>query len=301
MRPNTIIYPPEGVKPIGIIEFVHGMCEHKERYESTMKFFSQYGFICAITDIRGHGENILTTDDLGFFGEEGYKGLIEDIHEYTMFLHREFPNLPLILLGHSMGSLIVRTYLKKYSRSIDALIVCGSPSNNAVAGMGKALIKFMALFKGWRYRSPMIKNMVNGPFEKPFAKEGILNAWLTTDRHIVEEFNKDPLCGVPFTLNGYYTLMNLMQQVYSKIGWTSKNPTLPVMFISGADDPCRRNDASFKKAVTHLKHCGYPNTYYKLYQDMRHELFNERNKEEVYNDILKFIELKVGIDITIRY
>lgn len=297
MRPNTIIYPPEGVKPIGIIEFVHGMCERKERYEPTMKFFSQYGFICAITDMRGHGANILTTDDLGFFGEEGYKGLIEDVHEYTMFLHREFPNLPLILLGHSMGSLIVRTYLKKYSRSIDALIICGSPSDNPVAGMGKALIKFMSFFKGWRYRSPMIEGMVNGPFEKPFAKEGILNAWLTTDRHIVEEFNKDPLCGVPFTLNGYYTLMNLMQQVYSKIGWTSKNPTLPVMFISGADDPCRRNDKAFKKAVTHLKHCGYPNTYFKLYQDMRHELFNEKNKEEVYSDILKFIELKVGIDI----
>lgn len=297
MRPNTITYPPKGMKPIGVIEFVHGMCEKRQRYENAMAFFNKHGFICAITDLRGHGENILTTEDLGFFGDEGYKGLIDDVHEYTMYLHREFPNLPLVLLGHSMGSLIARAYLKKYSREVDTVILSGSPSNNPMAGLGKVLIKFMAMFRGWHYRSPFIENMVNGPFEKPFTNEGILNAWLTKDRNIVEEYNRDELCGVPFTLNGYLGLMNLIQQVYSSTGWVSKNKTLPIMFMSGADDPCRRNDKAFKKSVTHLKHCGYPNTFSKLYPDMRHELFNELDNDEVYSDILKFLELKVGIEI----
>lgn len=296
MRPNTITYPPAGMKPVGVIEFVHGMCEKRQRYEKTMAVFNKHGFICAITDLRGHGENILTTDDLGYLGDEGYKGLVDDVHEYTMYLKREFPKLPLVLLGHSMGSLIVRTYMKKYAREVDAVIISGSPSDNPMAGFGKILIRIMAMFRGWNYRSPMIENMVNGPFEKPFAKEGIVNSWLTTDRHIVEEYNSDPLCGVPFTLNGYYALMNLVQQVYGKTGWTCKNKTLPVMFMSGADDPCRRNDKAFKKAVTHLKRCGYPNTYYKLYQGMRHELFNEKNNDEVYQDILKFLEIKAGIE-----
>lgn len=296
MRPNTITYPPDGMEPVGVIEFVHGMCEKRQRYEKTMAAFNRRGFICAITDLRGHGENILTTDDLGYFGEEGWQGLVNDLHEYTMYLKREFPNLPLILLGHSMGSLIVRAYLKKYSREINALIVSGSPSNNSMAGFGKLLIRIMAMFRGWHYRSPMIANMVNGPFERPFAKEGIVNAWLTTDRHIVEEYNRDTLCGFPFTLNGYDALMNLILQVYSKKGWISKNPSLPVMFMSGAEDPCRRNDKAFKKAVTHLKRCGYPNTYYKLYEGMRHELFNEKNNGEVYEDILKFLEIKAGIE-----
>lgn len=296
MRPSTITYPPDGTKPVGVIEFVHGMSEHRKRYEQAMTVFNNHGFICAITDLRGHGENILTTEDLGFFGDEGYKGLIDDVHEYTMYLKREFSNLPLILLGHSMGSLIARAYMKKYSRDVDAVILSGSPSDNPMAGIGKKLIRVMAAFRGWRYRSPMIENMVNGPFEKPFVKEGILNAWLTTDRNIVEEYNRDPLCGVPFTLNGYYTLMNLMQQVYGKMGWISKNPSLPVMFMSGAEDPCRVSDKAFKKAVSHLKHCGYPNTYYKLYQDMRHELFNEKNNDEVYADIFKFLDIKAGIE-----
>lgn len=296
MRPNTITYPPTGVKPIGVIEFVHGMCEKRQRYEQAMSVFNKHGFICAITDLRGHGENILTTDDLGYFGEEGYKGLIDDVHEYTMYLKREFPKLPLVLIGHSLGALVVRAYLKKYSREADAVIISGSPSNNALAGIGKIIIRIMAAFRGWHYRSPMIEKMVNGPFEKPFAKEGIVNSWLSSDRHIVEEYNKDPLCGVPFTLNGYYGLLNLIQQVYSRKGWISKNSSLPIMFMSGAVDPCRRSDKSFKKSVTHLKRCGYPNTYYKLYQDMRHELFNEKNNDEVYTDIFKFLDIKAGIE-----
>ncbi len=296
MRPDTITYPPDGMKPIGVIEFVHGMCEKRQRYEKAMRIFNKHGFICAITDLRGHGENILTTDDLGYFGEEGYKGLIDDVHEYTMYLKREFPNLPFVLLGHSMGSLVVRTYMKKYSREVDAAILSGSPSDNPLAGFGKFLARFLAMFRGWHYRSPMLEKMVNGPFEKPFAREGIVNSWLTSDRHIVEEYNRDPLCGIPFTLNGYYALFSMIQQVYGKTGWISKNKSLPVMFMSGADDPCRRSDKAFKKSVTHLKRCGYPNTYYKLYEDMRHELFHEKNNDEVYRDVLKFLEIKAGIE-----
>lgn len=297
MRPHTIIYPPDNIKPIGVIEFVHGMCETRNRYATPMKFFSEKGYICAIADMRGHGENILTTEDLGYFGEDGFVGLIEDVHDYTMYLKREFPKLPFILLGHSMGSLIVRAYMKKYSKEVDAVILSGSPSENPMAGLGKILSKFIAFFRGSRYRSPFIANLVNGPFEKPFAKEGIVNSWLTTNKYIVEEYNKDPLCGVPFTLNGYYSLFALMEQVYSKYGWTNRNKQLPVMFMSGGDDPCRKNDKAFKKAVSHLKHCGFSNTFSKLYPGMRHELFNELNNDEVYSDILKFLEFKVGIDM----
>ena len=205
MRPNTITYPPEGTKPIGVIEFVHDMSEHRGRYLDTMKFFNQKGFICAITDLRGHGENILTKDDLGHFGDDcTYRDIIEDIHDYTLFLKREYPHLPFILLGHGMGSLIVRAYAKKHSKEIDALIISGSPSNNALAGLAKIMIRLMVLFKGWRYHSQTMANLVTGPFEKPFMNEGIKNSWLTKNRKTVEEYNASPLCGFNFSLNGYY-------------------------------------------------------------------------------------------------
>ena len=93
----------------------------------------------------------------------------------------------------------------------------------------------------------MIEKMVNGPFEKPFMKEGIVNAWICSDRDVVEEYNKDPLCGVTFTLNGYYALFSLIQTVYSKLGWSKKNRDLPVMFVSGENDPADKGDKAFKK------------------------------------------------------
>lgn len=296
MRPSTIVYPPEGVKPIGIIEFVHGMCETRNRYAKPMEILSQKGFICAIADMRGHGENILTNDDLGYFGDDGYKGLVDDVHEYTMFLKREYPGLPLVIIGHSMGSLITRAYMKRHSKEVEGIILSGSPSDNPLTGVAKLLIRIMAPFRGWHYRSPFIQSCVTGTYERPFKREGVLNAWLTRDKNIVDTFNKDPLCGFPFTLNGYMTLMDLMQQVYSPLGWISKNPKLPVMFISGEEDPCRGSNKAFQKAVSHLKKCGYPNTMSQLYVDMRHELLNEIDNEQVYKDIIKFIEVKVGID-----
>ena len=148
MRPTTITYPPNGVKPIGVMEFVHGMCETRQRYAETMKYFNNKGFICAISDIRGHGENILTKEDLGYFGEEGYKGLIDDVHEFTMFLRREFPHLPLILIGHSMGSLIVRAYLKKNSREVQAVVLSGSPSYNRFVGVAILHVFWLCLGVG---------------------------------------------------------------------------------------------------------------------------------------------------------
>ncbi|CDA30064.1 alpha/beta hydrolase [uncultured Eubacterium sp.] len=296
MRPATIMLPPGDMEAIGIIEFVHGMCEHRNRYNHVLKYFSDKGFICAIADIKGHGENVLTPDDYGYFGEDGYKGLIQDIDDYTTFLKREYPNLPLILIGHSMGSLLVRGYIKKHSEKIDALVVCGSPSENSFTELGKILIRVMEVFVGNRYRSPFISRMLNGPFEKPFKKDGIKNAWLCSDLYEVDKYNKDERCGFDFTLNGYYSLFSLMQYVYNKDGYKNKNRDLEIMFISGDDDPCKINDKKFKESVLLLKKRGFQNTFSNTYPGMRHELFNEPDREEVFKDILKFIEIKLGIE-----
>lgn len=297
MISSIVTYPPDGVKPVGIIEFVHGMTEHKERYRKTMERFSERGFICAAMDMRGHGNNVLTEDDLGYFGKEGYKGMVDDISEYTSYLQREYPGLPIILIGHSMGSLLVRAYLKKNSRYVDAVVLSGSPSMRHFTFLGKLLIQFIKLFKGERYRSMLITKLTLGPYENAFKNEGTLNAWVCSDRDIVDDFNADPKSGFIFTLNGYLNLTNLQRSVYSKNGWRFKDRDLPIMFVSGANDPCRINDNVFKKSVNFLKHRGFKNVYYNLYEDMRHEVFSEPDNEEVYEDIIKFLEVKGEIDI----
>lgn len=296
MRPVTIIIPDDKIKIIGILHFVHGMQEHRKRYDHVLEFFSKMGYICAISDIRGHGENITNRDDLGHFPTKGVTALVNDVISFNEYLKKIYPGLPIILIGHSMGSLIVRAFAKKRSHDINALIVCGSPSNNAFAKPGKLIINLIALFRGWRYRSSFVTNTIVGAFDKPFVLEGQKNAWLTRDGDVVDKFNRDPLCGVPFTLNGYKTLLNLIITVYSGEGWKHINKGLPIMFISGGDDPCRISDKKWQEAVNHLKSAGFHNIFSKMYPEMRHELFNEIGKEEVFMDILKFLEISLGIE-----
>lgn len=290
MKAITIKLPPAGVIPVGIIQFVHGMCEHRKRYESVMDYFCEHGYICAIADLRGHGENIVSSDDFGYFGKNGDKILVEETHDFSCYLKREYPGLPLILIGHSMGSLIARAYTKKYDEDIDMLVLSGSPSENKLAGLCKGIIKIIALFEGWHYRSNLIYNLVNGSFEKPFVTEGHRNAWICSDISVADSYNKDPLCGFIFTLDGYYALMNLMISAYSRDGWKKRNRNLKITFFSGSADPCRINDKAFHSAVNNMRKIGYPNVSGKLYPGLRHEILNERNKDKVLDDILQIID-----------
>lgn len=286
----TLLTIPTGdVKVKGIIIFVHGMCERKERYTHVMDYFSRNGYICAASDLRGHGERADAIGQLGYFGKSGDKAFVKDLHKSILQLKNDFPNLPLILIGHSMGSLIVRAYAKKYDNEVDILVVCGCPSNNTAAGIGKLLIKSMALVKGWQYKSEFIKKLVSGGYNKSFASEGSDNAWLSTDKTISEKYNSDKLCGFTFTLNGYYCLLSLITTVYSRKGWRMANAELPIHFISGGDDPCRVSDKKFLEAVSHMKNVGYINVSSFLYPGRRHELFNESNQSEIFDDILQFI------------
>lgn len=296
MRPVTIVLPDDKVKIIGIMHFVHGMQEHRKRYDYVLKYFSKMGYICAISDMRGHGENITTRDDLGYFAPKGATTLVNDVISFNEYLKKIYPGLPIILVGHSMGSLIVRAYLKRHSNDINALIITGSPSLNPLAKLGRTLTNFIAVFKGWKYRSNFITDFVVGRYDKPFETEGQKNAWLTRDGDIVDAFNRDEVCGVPFTLNGYKTLLNLMISIYSGDGWKNINRSLPIMFISGGDDPCRINDKKWQESVNALKSAGFHNIFSKMYPGMRHELFNEIGKEEVFKDILKFLEINLGIE-----
>lgn len=285
MQPVTIMMPPGDMRPIGVMNFVHGMCEHRKRYEKIMTYYSKKGFICAMKDLKGHGENVDSPEQLGYIGKKGYMQYIDDLQDFNVYLRREYPGIPLILVAHSMGTLIARTYIKQHDDMIDCLILSGSPSDNKMAGMGKLLIRFLALFNGWDYRSPMIADMVTGTFEKPFATEGIKNSWLSSDMGVATLYNKDKLCGFTYTLNGYMALLDLVKQTYTEKGWALKNPKLRIAFLSGEKDPCKTNNKKFKKAVELMRNVGYRRVTSKLFPEMRHEIFNEIRVRDVYDEI----------------
>ena len=270
--------------PRAAVVLVHGMAEHKERYFPFMEYLSQLGFACVITDLRGHGATAANPEDLGYFGKKGPELLIEDTRNVILWTKAQYPGLKVFLFGHSMGSLIVRCFTKRYDADINGLMVCGSPSRVGVAGLGISLTRVIRLFKGDRYRSALLESMSTGGYGKKFAAEDLTNSWLSVNKANVQAYNEDPLCGFRFTVNGYRALMQLLKDTYDDDGWTVANPGLPVHFIAGASDPCIGSIKKFSQAVSFLRGRGYRQVTSKIYPDMRHEILNETGREEVWRD-----------------
>lgn len=273
-------------KTKAIVQFTHGMCEHKEIYIPFMEYLVSHGYLCIIHDHRGHGKSILNDNDLGYFYSSKDIGLVEDIELVNQYIKQRFPNTPIYLFGHSMGSLAVRAYIKKYDHHIDGLFICGSPSANPLSSAGIIILKLLAKIKGDHYRNKLVNEMIIGTFNKPFKKEKIKNAWLCSDRNVVNAYNNDPLCAFSFTMNGYESLLTLMNKVYTQKNWNVSHPDLPIHFISGQQDPCMTNMKMFNQSIQLMKDIGYKNVNYKVYENMRHEILNETNKHIVYEDIL---------------
>lgn len=283
-------------KPIGIFQMVHGMCEHKERYLSFMSWMAQRGYITLIHDNRGHGMSIKEEGDIGYCYSSMDKGFIEDIYQVTKNIRREYPELPLILYGHSMGSLAVRSYLRKHDDAIDGLIVSGCPGYNDGVPFGKLLVAIMTKILGERYRSSFVQKMVLGSFERRFWKEKRKSAWLAAKESVAKEFEKDELCTFTYTLNGFRTLLNLESQTYKGKGYQVKNSSLPILFLSGEDDPCYISERKWYQAIYRMHDLGYEQTTAIRFEGMRHEIHNEEDNQLVYEEIDAFCrDFVIGI------
>ncbi len=283
-----VLIEPEKT-PKGIFQIVHGMCEHKLYYEPMMEFFAEHGYVAACCDHRGHGESVKTDADLGWFGDGSGKAVVEDCAQVTKYLKGEYPELPVILFGHSMGSMVARCYLREHDELIDKLIVCGSPSYNPMTPPAFLLRKLIALVKGERHRSKLLNDlsMGNGAAKLETTQGG---SWLTRDGAIVEKKHSDPWCSYVFTCNGFENLLNLMKYTYRKKGYQVKNPNLPIHFVAGSDDIMIVNDMKWYDAIEFLEKVGYKEITGKLYKGMRHELHNEFGKEEYFLDLLRFVK-----------
>ena len=282
---SVLIAYPE-TEPIAVLQLVHGMCEHKERYIPLMRFLSQHGYICVIHDHRGHGKSVRTTNDLGYFYDGGYVAMVDDTHAVTQLIKNRYTDLPVYLFGHSMGSMVARSYTKRYDNELAGLIVCGSPSYNSANSIGKQIAKCQGHKHGDHYRSTQMQKLAFGTYNKSFGKVSSPNAWICSNTAVVAAYDASPLCNYIFTSNGFYNLFALMDDAYARNDWRLSNLQLPIWFISGEEDPCLISLRKFNHAVDNMKKVGYVNVTSKLYPHMRHEIVNELGKEHVWNDIL---------------
>lgn len=287
-----IVKPEKNIS--GVVQICHGMSENKERYLPFMEFLSSQGYASVIHDHRGHGKSVRKPEDLGhMYGQRG-QALVQDAVQIAEYARRLFPEQKYVLMGHSMGSLIARVFLKKNDRMVDAAIICGSPSRRFGLTAGKAAAFLIGRVFGSEYKSRLLEFLALGGNAKPFVKEHIRYGWISSDRAVVEEYENSPLCGFAFSVNGYQALFDLMQETYSRKEWNCQKSQLPVLFIGGGDDPCINGVRNFKAAIGHMRSMGYRNVRGKLYPGMRHEILNEKEKEGVFSDICKYINKQLG-------
>lgn len=276
--------------PKAVVQIVHGMCEHKERYIPFIQFLTDHGYAVIIHDHRGHGASVLSSEDLGYFYSGGYQAMIADARLVGAHIQQRYPDLPFFLFGHSMGSMVVRSYIKTDDSTVDALVVCGSPSYNSSTSIGKCLAKTSARNHGDRYRPKNIQRLSFNSFNRKFRHEGSPNAWICSDTTVVRLYDADPLCNFQFTANGFYNLFSLMQFTYDTKDWKLTRRDMPILFVSGEDDPCAAGKRRFAKAQQSMNKAGYTNVDGTMYPNMRHEILNEKEKETVWNDILRFFD-----------
>lgn len=274
----------------GIVQIVHGMCEYTQRYHELMEYLARQGFVVCGADHLGHGDSA-GRNGFGYFAKEhGWQCLVQDARHLTALVRRQFPQLPCFLLGHSMGSFVSRAYMVKFGHDIQGVLLSGTGGSNPMTGIGIPLIKAIKKAKGAYYRSAFIDNMAFGSFNKSFAPARTAHDWLTRDHAQVDLYESDPRCGFVFTTSAYLDLMKLVDYV-SGAKWASRVPKkLPVYLYSGDRDPVGGFGKGVREVYTLLAREQLQDVKIKLYPEGRHEMHNEINRVEVYEDILHWLE-----------
>ncbi len=283
---HAVEWIPEGdVK--AVLQICHGMVEYIERYHEFAEFMEKHGIYVVGHDHLGHGKSVVSDEKLGYFGEpKGNSYVIADIHKLRVQTVEKYPNVPYFMLGHSMGSFLLRQYLGLYSRGLSGAIVMGTGKQpNAVLAVGKFVCKMIASVKGWDYRSKFVNSFAVGGYEK---KMGL--AWISRNPENVEKYGADPLCSFMFTVNAYYHMFSGIQKMneQEKEGKTIK--TLPIFFVAGKEDPVGNYGKSVESVYRQYKAAGYQDIEMKLYEKDRHEILNETDREIVFDDILNWLE-----------
>ncbi len=268
--------------PKGIVQFSHGMAEHKERYFDFMQYLNERGYICVIHDHRGHGSSVKSKNDYGYFYTENVDYIVDDLFQVTEYVCEKYPGLEVTLFSHSMGTLVARCYLKKYDAYIGRLILCGPPTENSAAGLGLVLAKIIKPF----YKEKKGNGLLN---KMAFAGYEAENRWLSKNSENVDQYESDELCGFLFTTNGFINLFQLMIKAFDKKGWNVTDENLPIFMIAGQEDPVIQGKDKFDDLRKFLVSVGYKNVSSKLYPTLKHEILNEKENQMIYEDIYKFI------------
>ncbi|MBQ9136158.1 MAG: lysophospholipase [Lachnospiraceae bacterium] len=284
---HAVRWTPESGNVVAIVQIVHGMAEHVERYEEFAQFLTERNIVVTGEDHLGHGKSVPEDGIQGYFCEQDPATVVvRDVHRLKKMTQELYPGVPYFILGHSMGSFILRNYMCRYGSGIDGALILGSGVQPASAMVfSKVMVGLGQIFKGARKEARLIDKLAFGKYNKFVENPKTAADWLTRDEKKVSEYIADKDCGFVFTVNGFKTLFTLIAGAQKKKNLQKIPKMLPVYIASGKKDPVGDYGKGLEKLYRMLKDAGMEDVTLKLYDGGRHELLNETNRQEIMQDI----------------
>ncbi len=281
-------WAPEG-SPKAVLLVVHDMSEHMGRYEDLAAYMAENGILVVGHDQIGHGKSS-APEDRGYFGpKNGWLDMIYDVEEHRKLIAARHPGVPVFVLGNSMGSYIARIYLSEFGDDICGAVIMGTAGSRKSVKKDASTIEMARKFRGDRFLSPMAAKLVFGHCLDRIPDHKTVYDWLTRDDEEVRKYIDDPACGFTFTTAGFADLFRFLMYMDSDRCYGDTVTDIPVLVISGEDDPMGSFGAGPKEYYEKLVSLGCRRASLKLYPGMRHDILHELGKEEVYADIRDFV------------
>ena len=282
------VWKPE-TQPKAVVQLIHGIAEHIARYDDFATFLTAHGYVVAADDHMGHGGSIGSGVKGYFCG--GWLSAVEDEKRLHDEMQKQYPELPYYFLGHSMGSFLLRTYLYTYPDAADKAIISGTGWEDPMkVRLGLLVCRMEEKRVGETNVSPLVTKLMFGSYNRAFEPVTSPNAWICSDEAVVAAYDADPYCGFDATVGLARDLLTGVRMNEQTENLEKMNKQLPVLFVSGCKDPVGNMAKGVLRCIDAFKRSGMKDITIKLYPDGRHEMLNERNKAEVYQDILDWLE-----------
>ena len=295
-RLHGIAWVPEDVTPVAVLQLVHGVAEYIGRYDDFARFLNSHGVIVVGHDHLGHGLSLPEGGTPVYFGDGNtWNTPVDDIYVLHTKLKEQYPHLPLLLMGHSMGSFLTRTYLIRYPGTVKGAILMGTGQNpDAMLVGGKALASVLARKAGRENVSDVVEKLAFGAYNKAFAPNRTGYDWLSVSEENVDAYIADPLCGGMASTGLFLELLDGMAFIKKPANLRHMNMATPVLFISGDRDPVGSMGKGVRAACDSFRRAGVRDAELKLYPGLRHEILNEDCRAQVYDDLWEWIERHNG-------
>ncbi|MBR5312491.1 MAG: lysophospholipase [Clostridia bacterium] len=277
----AVLWIPEGT-PKAVLQITHGMTEHIGRYDALAEALTARGIAAAGFDLRGHGKNP-GDPACAAFGEHGWEASLEDMHRFSAVLTERFPAIPRFLLGFSLGSFLVREYLNRYDDSLTGVLIAGTGHQPGfVLSVMAAVVKTQVKKAGFDRTTPLVENLSFGTYNKKFAPNRTPSDWLCSDDAQLDAYRADPLCRPAISSGLFLRLLESMKRTGNPEIYTNVRRDLPVLLLSGEDDPVGDSGKGVQRVEQAMRKAGMQNVSAKLFPGARHDIFHEESGRQAF-------------------